>query len=261
MRVYWKKIPSMKYYLVSGGGSGIGRAIAQRLSQDATHRVVVCGRNPHSLSDTRLSLHSFHDHHILPLDITSAESLEQAVREFPFPHIDGIVANAGVGGANVFGPVDRWDLIIDTNLSGTYRFVSSFLPFLRKGLDDYRHIVVISSVLARLGVPKYSAYCASKAGLLGLVRSWAAEFAKDRILVNAVCPGWVNTDMSRQGMEGLAKDLNISVDAFREMAMQAVPLRKMSEPEEIADVVHFVLNQRSMTGQAVDVNNGSVMNS
>jgi NAD(P)-dependent dehydrogenase (short-subunit alcohol dehydrogenase family) len=251
----------MKYYIISGGGSGIGRAIAKKLADVPDNRIIICGRHAHTLSDTRLSLSHFHDHHILPMDITSRDSLDHAVKELPFPHLDGIIANAGVGGENHFGPADRWKLIMETNLTGTYQFVQTFLPWLRKGLDEYRHIVVISSVLARLGVAHYSAYCASKAGLLGLMRSWAVEFAPEQILVNAVCPGWVNTNMARQGMEGIADGLSISREAFYEMAMQKVPLHKMSEPEEIAGLVHFIVNQKSMTGQTIDMNNGAVMNS
>lgn len=251
----------MKYYLVSGGGSGIGRAIALRLSQNEENRIAVCGRDPHKLSDTRLALRGFHDHHILPVNIASVASLDQAFKECPFPRLDGIIANAGIGGENHFGPSDRWDTIVQTNLTGTYRFVQTFLPLLRHDPDDFRHIVIISSVLARLGVAHYSAYCASKAGLLGLMRSWAVELAPEQILVNAVCPGWVNTDMARQGMEGGAERLGVATETFHEMAMQAVPLRKMSEPWEIAETVVFLLNQKSITGQTIDVNNGAVMNS
>ncbi len=251
----------MKYYLITGGGSGIGRAIAQVLARNPENRVVVCGRNTHALSDTRLSLNNFHNHHILTTDVRSLPSLGQAANEFPFPYLDGIIANAGLGGENRFGPDDRWQAILDTNLTGTYQTVNVFLPLLQKGLSEFRHVVVISSVLARLGVPGYSAYCASKAGLLGLTRSWAVEWAENRILVNAVCPGWVNTQMARSGMEEAARGLNITREAFYEMAMQKVPLGKMAEPEEIGELVAYVLSQKSMTGQVIDMNNGSVMNS
>jgi NAD(P)-dependent dehydrogenase (short-subunit alcohol dehydrogenase family) len=251
----------MKYYLITGGGSGIGRAIAQVLARNPEHRIVVCGRNTHALSDARLSLNNFHNHHILTTDIRSLASLKQAANEFPFPCLDGIIANAGLGGENRFGPDDRWQVIVDTNLTGTYQTVNVFLPLLQKGLSEFRHVVVISSVLARLGVPGYSAYCATKAGLLGLTRSWAVEWAENRILVNAVCPGWVNTHMARSGMEEAARGLNITREAFYEMAMQKVPLGKMAEPEEIGELVAYVLSQKSMTGQVIDMNNGSVMNS
>ena len=118
-----------------------------------------------------------------------------------------------------------------------------------------------SSILARLGVANYSAYCASKAGLLGLMRSMAIELAPENILVNAICPGWVNTQMSRDGMEGIAKGIGISTDEFYDIAMQQFPLRKRSEPSEIADILACLLFQQSITGQTFDINNGAIMNS
>jgi NAD(P)-dependent dehydrogenase (short-subunit alcohol dehydrogenase family) len=103
-----------------------------------------------------------------------------------------------VGGTNEAGEIDRWDELIATNLTGTYNCVRAFERSLADG-PDARHVVVISSVLARIGVPGYTGYSASKAGLLGLVRSLAAEWAPRNVLVNAVCPGWVATDMGGGG--------------------------------------------------------------
>ena len=119
----------------------------------------------------------------------------------------------------------------------------------------------MSSILARLGVPGYSAYCASKAGLLGLMRSLAAELCRENILVNALCPGWVNTVMAHEGLEGMAEAMKISKSEAYEIAMSQVPLRKMSEPEEIARMVGFLISdsQNSITGQTLDVNNGALM--
>jgi len=120
---------------------------------------------------------------------------------------------------------------------------------------------VISSILARLGVPGYSGYCASKAGLLGLVRSFAAELAERGVQVNALLPGWVETDMAREGLEGMARADAISLSEARARALSAVPLRRMSTPEEIAGVVAWLLSPdgRGLTGACLDVNNGAVM--
>ena len=251
----------MKYYLISGGGKGIGRSIAQKLAEDKDHSVAVCGRDLSSLKETLLSLDHKENHYLFSLDVTSEESIETAAKDFHFPHLDGLIANAGLGGENHFGRDDRWNEIVSTNLTGTYMFVNAFLPWLKKNSDAYKHIVILSSILARLGVPGYTAYCASKAGLLGLMRSWANEFASQKILVNAICPGWVNTKMADEGMNAAAVRMKITKDEFYKMAMSAVPLRKMSEPSEIARLVHFLVNQQSITGAAIDVNNGAVMNS
>lgn len=248
-----------KNYLISGAGSGIGKAIATRLAAEGNNCILI-GRNPKKLEQTLNELKDG-EHYAMNIDVTSVSALHKGAEKLAGFKIDGIVSNAGTGGDNKWGIADRWHEILETNLTGTYNFVNTFLPHLRDSASPHKHVVIISSVLARLGVPHYSAYCASKAGLLGLMRSWAVEWAPENILVNAVCPGWVNTTMAQQGMEGISKDLGISKDEFHKMAMQSVPLRKMSEPDEIADLVYYLVNQRSITGQSIDINNGSVMNS
>lgn len=246
-------------YLISGAGSGIGKAIAIKLAAEGNNCILI-GRQPKKLEQTLNELKDG-DHYAMNIDITSVSALHKGVEKLAGFELHGIIANAGIGGDNKWGIADRWNEIIETNLTGTYNYVSSFLPLLRKDDSAYKHVVIISSVLARLGVANYSAYCASKAGLLGLMRSWAVEWAPEKILVNAICPGWVNTSMSQEGMEGIAKGLGIAREEFYEMAMKEVPLHKMAEPSEVADLVYYLLNQRSITGQTIDINNGAVMNS
>ncbi|NUM79625.1 SDR family oxidoreductase [bacterium] len=250
----------MKYYLISGAGSGIGRAIASKLA-DNGHAVILCGRDGIKLKSTLESLSDASRHSTLELDIRSQESLKAALSKFPDIPLDGIIANAGVGGKNIFGDHDRWNDIISTNLTGTYRFVNTFIPFLKKSTSEFKHVVITSSILARLGVAGYSAYCASKSGLLGLMRSWAVEWAPDKILVNAICPGWVNTKMAHDGIQGIADAAGITKDEAMTMAMKPVPLGKMTEPNEVADLVSYLLTQESITGQTLDINNGAIMNS
>ena len=168
--------------------------------------------------------------------------------------LDALVANAGIGGPNHAGDGDRFDDIVRTNLYGTYWCIRAAEPL----LPDGGRIVVTSSILARIGVAGYTGYCASKAALLGLVRSFAAELAPRRIQVNAICPGWVNTDMAWQGLsewEGLTPD-----EAW-DVAKLEVPLRRMSEPGEIAGTVAWLLSDDAVgvTGQALAQNNGAFM--
>jgi len=247
-----------KTYLISGAGSGIGRATAKKLSSEG-HDCLLLGRTEHTLKAT-LNLLETGNHQLLLADIRDKESLKLASYQVSNLPIDGIIANSGIGGENYWGETDRWADIIETNLTGTYNFVNTFLPNILKAQDE-RHIIITSSVLARLGVANYSAYCASKAGLLGLMRSWAVQYASQNILVNAICPGWVDTDMAQQGLQGIADGIGISKQEFYDIAMQSVPLRRMSHPEEIAGLVAYLLNQRSVTGQALDINCGAVMNS
>lgn len=200
---------------------------------------------------------------IAPCDIRNAADIRQALEDSGIDALHGVIANAGVGGENHYGENDRWDEIIGTNLTGSYNLINESLPLLNAHREEgeYRHIVFISSVLARLGVPGYSAYCASKAGILGMMRSMANEYASKMILVNAICPGWVSTAMAREGLETFAKATGKSYDDVYNEQMAQVPLGRMSEPREIAELVFFLLSrvQASMTGQTIDINNGSMM--
>jgi NAD(P)-dependent dehydrogenase (short-subunit alcohol dehydrogenase family) len=246
-------------YIITGAGSGIGRAIAIELALHGNNCYLL-GRKETALQET-LALLKDGAHKIFVADVCDENAMQKIVKENSDLVIDGIMANAGVGGENNFGIGDRWHEIINTNLTGTYNTINYFLPMLQKSMSKAKHILITASVLARLGVANYSAYCASKAGLLGLMRSMAVQYAPQNIFVNAICPGWVNTNMAQQGLQGIADGIGITKDAFYDIAMQAVPLKKMSEPEEIAALVNYLFNQSSITGQAIDINCGSVMNS
>jgi NAD(P)-dependent dehydrogenase (short-subunit alcohol dehydrogenase family) len=247
-----------KNYLISGAGSGIGQAIAIKLAANG-HNCILMGRNEAALNKTFKMLPNG-SRMVIAADIRDKEDLADAASQLEDTELHGLVANAGIGGENQWGATDRWSEIIDTNLTGTYNFVNTFLPNLRLA-EAEKHIVITSSVLARLGVANYAAYCASKAGLLGLMRSWAVQFAPEQILVNAICPGWVDTQMSQDGLQGIADGIGITKDEFYDIAMQSVPLRRMSQPGEVADLVAYLLSQRSITGQTLDINCGAVMNS
>lgn len=248
-----------KTILVSGAGSGIGQSIAKILA-DKEYSIILLGRNRDSLEATRSSLNTSEKHSIITADIRDSNALKEGLQKLN-PVLDGIIANAGLGGENNYNENDRWHEVIDTNLTGTYQLVQESLPFFSTKEKGFRHIIIISSILARLGVPGYSAYCASKAGLLGLMRSWAVEFATDKILVNAICPGWVNTDMATQGLKNFAQSTGRSYENIYHEEMGRVLLGKMSEPEEIANLVKFLISQEqsSITGQTIDINNGALM--
>ena len=141
--------------------------------------------------------------------------------------IHALVANSGSGGPNEPGANDRFDDLVATNLVGTYRCIRAAQRSLAEG-PARRDIVVISSILARIAVPGYTGYSASKAGLLGLVRSLAAELAAENVQVNAICPGWVDTDMAWEASGLMAEGMGITPDAAYDTAMQEVPLRRMS---------------------------------
>lgn len=232
-----------KHVVVTGAGTGIGRAIAQRLAAEGAD-LTLLARDEMRLRDVAPGATT------RACDIRDRDEVLAAI-DGP---LDALVANAGVGGANEPGAHDRFDDIVQTNLYGTYWCARAAEPHLADG----GRIVVTSSILARIGVSGYTAYCASKAGLLGLVRSLAAELAPRRIQVNAICPGWVDTAMAWEGLDAFD---GLTRDQAYEVAMQEVPLRRMSSPEEIAGTVAWLLSEDAVgvTGQAIDHNNGAFM--
>lgn len=243
---------------VTGAGSGIGRSIAITLAERG-HTLILLGRSFENLEFTKKLLKNPEQHQCHTCDIRNSGEIKKALENVS--SLYALIANAGVGGENQYGDQDRWQEVVDTNLTGTYHTIQECLPLIKKNSAPFKKIIIISSILARLGVPGYSAYCASKAGLLGLTRSLAAEHSGDRILVNALCPGWVDTDMAQEGLQGFADALNVSKNEAYKEAMKPVPLGKMSQPEEVAKLVAFLISeeQSSISGQTLDINNGALM--
>jgi len=250
-----------KSILITGAGTGIGRETAIKLAQEGAS-IILVGRRETPLLAVQREL-SGTGHAVLSVDVSDKAALHQALNGGVMEGRDlyAVFANAGIGGSNAFGEEDRWEQIIDINLTGAYYTVMECLPFLKKAKQSYRHILVTSSCLARFGVPGYTAYCASKSGIMGLVRALAVELGGDKILCNAVLPGWVNTEMARQGIQLLADHLEEPFEKTRENQMAEMPLPKMSVPSEVAALVSFLFGeeQKSITGQCLDINNGSFM--
>jgi ketoreductase len=245
--------------VVTGAGTGIGRATALRLSRLGA-KVALLGRTPASLE--KVAAEARGERLALAADVRDAASVGAAFERVAerFGPVHAVVANAGVGGPNEPGPHDRWDEIVRTNLDGTYHTIRAFERVMAPGPEP-RHVVVISSCLARFGVAGLTAYCASKTGLLGLVRALAVEWGAHQVLVNAICPGWVDTEMARRSMQNIADTGGTSYEAARHDSLAAVPLQRISEPDEIAGLVAFLLSPdaRGITGQTLDANNGAWM--
>jgi NAD(P)-dependent dehydrogenase (short-subunit alcohol dehydrogenase family) len=245
--------------VVTGAGTGIGRAIALELSH-AGAAVGLIGRTPATLE--AVASDAAGETCIVTADVCDRSAVDAAfgtIAERLGPlHV--VVANAGIGGPNDLGGGDRWDAIVRTNLDGAYFTLRAFEEQLAPG-DGWRHAIVISSCVARFGVPGISAYSAAKAGQLGLVRSLAAELAPKRVLVNAICPGWVETKMAADRMSEIGEEMGKGLAEAREELLGGVPLQRISEPEEIAGLVAFLLSPAavSFTGQAFDPNNGAWM--
>jgi NAD(P)-dependent dehydrogenase (short-subunit alcohol dehydrogenase family) len=247
-----------RHIVVTGAGRGIGKAIALRLAREGA-TLSLLARGVDALHRTAEEVGgAFTD----GVDIRDAAAVDAGFAAAAAANgpVHALIANSGIGGPNETGDGDRFFDLVQTNLVGTYHCVRAAQRHLAPP-STRRDIVVISSILARIPVPHYTGYSASKAGLLGLVRSLAAELAPDEVQVNAVCPGWVATDMSREGIGLLAEALDVSYDEAYARAMREVPLGRMSEPEDIAGTVAWLLSAdaRGVTGQAIDHNGGAFM--
>lgn len=249
--------------IVSGAGTGIGQAIALRMAADG-HTLGLLGRRTEPLEATAAHARSAGAPavHIAPCDIRQRAQVDATVESIAsaLGGLDAFVANSGIGGANEDGPTDRFDDLVQTNLMGTYYCCRAAIRHFGTGPSS-RHIVAISSILGRFGVPGYTGYCASKTGILGLVRALAQEVAADGIQVNAICPGWVDTAMAREGIDGMAAGMSISHDEAHAIAMQQVPVGRMSQPADVAGVVAWLLSPdaRGVIGQGIDINGGAWM--
>ncbi|HVS85469.1 MAG TPA: SDR family NAD(P)-dependent oxidoreductase [Gaiellaceae bacterium] len=247
-----------RHVVVTGAGRGIGKAIALRLASEGAS-LSLLARGLDALERTAEEVGGAF---VAQVDIRDEAQVEAGFAAAAAANgpIHALVANSGIGGPNEAGAEDRFGDLVATNLVGTYLCVRAAQRRLAPG-PERRDLVVIASILARIGVAGYTGYCASKAGLLGLVRSLAAELAPENVQVNAICPGWVETDMAWEGIDLLAGALGVSrEDAFAE-AMREVPLRRMSQPEDVAGTVAWLLSpdSRGVTGQTIDQNGGAVM--
>lgn len=228
----------MKTALVTGGTRGIGLAIATRLAADGC-QVVVAARTPAPLpAGVRFAA----------CDVASADSVKALFAGLD--RVDILVTAAGQAGANAVDIDDpAWAVIISTNLTGAWHCCTAALA---KMPDRTGRIVNIASVLGLRGVPDQTAYCAAKHGVVGLTRSLALAVAPRGITVNAVCPGWVDTDMAR----GRFAELGISA----EQAAQGVPLGRIATPQDVAGIVAFLAGAEAghITGQAVVLDGGGL---
>lgn len=239
----------------------MGRAIARVVGGPGT-LVAIAARTASDIAATVSELQQLGGSAIgIQMDVADERSVAAGVRTLraASPHLDLLVNNAGVGGGEPVegSDVARWRRTIDVNLTGIYLVSREALPLMRAG----GRIINQSSVLGRFGVPGYTAYCASKHGVIGFTRALALELAPRKITVNALCPGWVDTEMAAEGMRQGAEATGKSFEEFRERALGAVPIKRIIQPDEVAELVRFLSSPAAaaITGQAYNICGGQTM--
>jgi NAD(P)-dependent dehydrogenase (short-subunit alcohol dehydrogenase family) len=248
---------------VTGASRGIGEAIGRRFAAEgakvclAARSVSECARVAGEISKAGGEAIA------VACDVTAPDSYRAALRKAAdrWRTIDILVNNAGASGLT---PVDGseaedgvWDTIVATNLTATFRMTREALRFLPEG----GRIINLSSVLGRFGVPGQAAYVASKHGVIGLTRTLALELAPRKITVNAICPGWVETEMAQRGFRRIASALGVTEEQGREKAARMAPLGRVLDPEEVAGLAAYLASEeaKSITGQAITIDGGQVM--
>jgi len=245
-----------KHALVTGGGSGVGRAIALALA-GAGINVTICGRR-----DAELAKMAKESSHIFGIaaDVTEEASMASLYSQAeaargPF---DIVVANAGMSGS---APAHKtalsdWQRTLDVNLTGAFVTVRPALAGMAARKTG--RIVFVASTAGLKGYPYVAAYVAAKHGVVGLMRALATETAKSGVTVNAVCPGFVETEMLEASVQRIVDKTGRSVEEARTSLASTNPQGRFIQPEEVAAAVLWLCGDaaRSITGQTISISGG-----
>ena len=244
-----------KLALITGGGRGIGRAIALLFAQHGA-RIAVAARTreqvesvAREIGDTAISV---------VCDVASPASVAEMFADLK-PDI--LVNNAGVAESSTFINTsdELWHRHLAINLSGTFYCTRAALPaMLEKG---WGRVINIASIAAKAGAPYIAAYAASKHGVLGLTRSVALEVATSGVTVNAICPGYVDTEMVERGVERITKRTGRSVEEALDTLKRMSPQNRLVTPEEVASMALLLASEdgRGINGQGINIDGGTVL--
>jgi len=241
-----------KVAIVTGASRGIGRSTALALAKQGA-KLVVSARNLAPLQELAAEIESLGSEALAVVaDAASTESADKLVAAAveKFGKVDILVNNAGINrdGLLLRMKDEDWDAVLDTNLKGAFALIRAAAKPMTKQRSG--RIINISSVVGEMGNPGQANYCASKAGLLGLTKSVARELSKRNITVNAITPGFVETDMTEELPEKTRQEL-----------ISQIPLGRLGQPEDIAQAVVYLASEHAgyITGQVLGVNGGMYM--
>jgi 3-oxoacyl-[acyl-carrier protein] reductase len=241
--------------IVTGGSRGIGKAVVELLAELGAHAVVNYAKDASAAESVVEAVRS-RGRQALAIQADVAKSSEahrliQATLE-QFKRIDILVCSAGIWEGDAIESMtdEIWDKTIDVNLKGTWSVCKTVVPVMKK--QGGGKIVIVSSTAGQRGEAGYSNYAASKGGQIAFVKSLAVELAPWRINVNAVAPGWVDTDMTKDALGDSRSRAEIAV---------TIPLGAVATPEDVAKPIAFLCSDwaRHITGEVLNVNGGSVL--
>ncbi len=238
--------------VVTGGGRGIGRACAIELAREGASVIVNYVSNADAAEATRDVIHEFGGTVVLvKANVADADEagdvVETAVEELG--KIDILVNNAGVNRDRTIArlSVEEWDEVIQTDLSSMFYCTRAAVPHMREA--NYGRIINMSSIIGQMGNVGQANYAAAKAGMIAFTKTAAKELARNNITVNAVCPGFVSTDM-----------VTALSDEIQDNIKSQIPLGRFAEPDEIAALVRFLCTEGGFfTGAQLSPNGGQYM--
>ena len=251
-----------KHAVVTGGGRGIGAAIAAALAQGGA-RVTLMGRTRQTLADRAAELGGSEKARAVEVDVTDPESVGRAFEEAAraFGPVSILVNNAGQAGSATLARTDfaLWQRMIAVNMTGTFLCSQAALPGMRK--EAYGRIVNVASTAGLTGYAYVTAYCAAKHGVVGFTRALAIELAKTSVTVNAVCPGYTESDLVDEAVANITKQTGRSREEARAELARKNPQARLLVPEEVADAVVWLCRpgSSSITGQSISVSGGEIM--